>query len=201
MHILAGEFKGRKLLSPPGKSITRPLTGSVKKSLFDTLSGYMGGAVVLDLYCGTGTMGLEALSRGARLCCFAERDRSVVECLRQNIQSLSAGERSVVWAGDVTHRLPGWLAQLDAAADVVFVDPPYADTRQWDWPQVERTIFAPLAGKLAADGLVVLRTPGGVEVPQKLGGLAVYRTRTYGDMTVTYYGLPEQEQAPPAPEL
>ena len=188
MHILAGEFKGRKLLGPPGRSITRPLTGNVKKSLFDTLAPQLDEAVVLDLYCGTGTMGLEALSRGARRCCFAERDRAVVQRLRRNIEAVSAEDCSVIWAGDVGRRLRSWLGQLGERADIVFLDPPYADARRWDWTHVERAIFAPLAAALTDDGLVILRTPDKLEVPQALGGLGVRRSRKYGGMIVTLYG-------------
>ena len=85
MRILAGEYKGRKLLPPPGRAQTRPITGSVKKSLFDMLGVRLVDAIVVDLYCGTGTIGLEALSRGAARCYFAERDRAVLERLRRNI--------------------------------------------------------------------------------------------------------------------
>ena len=74
MQILAGAHKGRKLLSPPRGSEGRPITSMAKKSLFDMLGGRLAGATVVDLYCATGTMGLEALSRGAARCYFADRE-------------------------------------------------------------------------------------------------------------------------------
>ena len=184
MHILAGEFKGRTLLSPPGRSQTRPITGLAKKSLFDMLGSRLDGACVVDLYCGTGTMGLEALSRGAALCCFAERDAAVLARLRRNIQTLGADGRSRVWAGDIPRRLAGWLAGLERAVDVAFVDPPYAESRQWDWPLETRRIFDPLAERLSEDGVVVLRLGGRGQPPDRLGRLATTRVRQYGDMTV-----------------
>ena len=191
IRILSGKYKGRRLLPPPAGSETRPITGRVKKSLFDMLGERLIDAAVVDLYCGTGSMGLEAISRGARACWFAERDRAVVRRLRRNIEALGVGGRCTVWPGDLTARLTARLDALGGAVDVAFVDPPYAAARQWSWPIVADTIFAPLAEHLAAEGLVVLRLPGGLDVPDALGGLAIERTRTYGDMVLAMFGLSE----------
>jgi len=188
MRILAGRYKGRTLLPPPGKARTRPITSRARKSLFDTLSGYLEDSLVLDLYCGTGTMGLEALSRGARYCVFAERDRNVVARLQRNIHTFGAEDACEVWRGDIRRGLRSRLAGLDTGAGVAFVDPPYADARRWDWDEIEAKIFAPLAEKLADDGLVVLRTPKGLEIPGAIGPLVRIRTKKYGSMIVTLLG-------------
>src|SRR4030067_988666 len=113
MRIIAGAYKGRKLLSPPRHSGTRPLTASVKKSLFDTLGPWLEGAIVLALYCGTGTLGLEALSRGAAGCSFAESDRHVVGRLRRNVEAIGAEKRCRIWVGDIWRRLVHWLDEFD----------------------------------------------------------------------------------------
>lgn len=188
MHILAGEFKGRALLSPPAHSQTRPVTGLVKKSLFDMLMPVLGGSRVVDLYCGTGTMGLEALSRGAASCAFAERDRAVIERLRRNIQACRVEDRCRVWAGDIHRRLDHWLGELDGPLDLAFVDPPYAESRQWDWREAGERIFAPLAGRLADEGLVILRLGDRAQPPGELAGLHPLRVRQYGKMTVALLG-------------
>lgn len=201
MHILAGEFKGRALLSPPGRSQTRPITGLVKKSLFDMLMPLLDGAVVVDLYCGTGTMGLEALSRGAALCCFAERDPAVVDRLKRNIADCRAGDRSRVWAGDLHRRLAGWLAGLDRPIDIAFVDPPYVESAQWDWGRAAREIFDPLADRLAEGGVVVLRLGDRRQPPERCGRLSALRIRQYGNMTVALLGLPVPHTAESAPHM
>ena len=186
MRILAGEFKGRVLLSPPKGVETRPITGATKKSLFDTLADRLVDATVLDLYCGTGTIGLEALSRGAGHCCFADRDRRVLERLRRNMETLRAGDQCTVWRGDVPGRLAAWLKALGRCVDVAFVDPPYAQARQWDWEQIGRRLFTPLAAHMADDGMVVLRTPPKLKVPETLADLHIGRVRAYGSTALHF---------------
>ncbi len=196
MRIQAGKHKGRVLLSPPAGSVTRPITGMAKKSLFDTLADWMPEAVVADLYCGTGSMGLEALSRGARRVAFAELDRRVLDRLRRNIEAMGAGESCTIWPGDVTRGLAGRLDKLGEKIDVAFVDPPYAAVRKWDWPKAERVLFAPLTTHLADDGVVVLRMPDDAALPDdvgaediKLAGLVCRRVKKYGDMVLAIMGL------------
>ncbi len=191
MHILAGQFKGRKLLSPPGRSLARPITSLAKKSLFGMLADRVTSAIVLDLYCATGTLGLEALSRGARKVRFAERDRGAIERLRRNIETLSAGDCCEIWGGDVTAALPARLESLGAKVDIAFVDPPYDCARQWKdperWRRIERRVFVPLAKRLADDGLIILRAPAdALEIPTA-PGLVIERERRYGGMVILMF--------------
>ncbi len=194
MRILSGSFKGRNLLSPPGKATTRPMTGRVKKSLFDMLHARLEGARVLDLYCGTGTMGLEALSRGAGRCWFAERDREVVDRLRRNIAEVGVEALCEVWRGSIPARLAHWLDTLDAPADLAFVDPPFAQVRRWSWDRSDREIFTPLGEHLARDGLAVLRVPGKIDAPERLATLRRSDLREYGGMSVALYAPSEGEE-------
>jgi 16S rRNA (guanine(966)-N(2))-methyltransferase RsmD len=187
LHILTGRYKGRKLLPPPPGAATRPITAAARKSLFDTLTAWTEGALVLDLFCGTGTVGLEALSRGAKYCCFADHDRRVLDRLRRNIQAVGAEDQSRIWAGDIPRQLAAWLRELDRPVDLAFVDPPYADARSWDWSCVVRQVFAPLAERLVAEGVLVLRLPAQVHPPEDLAGLRLTRTRRQGGMTLGFY--------------
>jgi len=189
MRIIGGQFKGRKLLAPPPAAQTRPITGSVKKSLFGMLGPRLDAATVMDLYCGTGTLGLEALSCGAQRCCFADRDRAVLARLRRNIDAVGATERCEVRSGDVERQLARWLAQLGWQVDVAFVDPPYADVRRWSWDRAAERIFAPLAEALTDEGIVVLRSGGPGDPPQRIGPLETFRLRRYGKMRLALLGL------------
>ena len=197
MHIQSGTHRGRRLLPPPKGAVTRPITGLAKKSLFGMLGGHLPGAKIADLFCGTGTLGLEALSNGASHCIFAERTPAVVSRLRRNIETVGLAEQTTVWAGDVMRSLARRLAKLDAPLDVVFVDPPYAQSRQWDWPRITRQLFGPLAKHLAEDGIVVLRAEAHVQRPEVLAGLTMVREKTFGEMALWLLAKAEKEADSP----
>lgn len=118
MRVIAGTAKGRRLKAPTGH-VTRPIQDRVKEALFSSLSGHVEGARVLDLYAGTGSIGLEALSRGAASAVFVERDRNVVAVLEANVSAVGLGGRVV--QGDVER----FIDSTTDAFDLVFVDPPY----------------------------------------------------------------------------
>ena len=190
MRIIAGEHKGRKLLAPKGE-VTRPITDRVKTALFSILTPWLEGALVLDLFSGTGSMGLEALSRGAARCFFAERDATAVDRLKRNIDAMRVGEQSVIWRGDLLKRLGFWLDALDAPVDVAFVDPPFPLSRRLDVEGLSADLFEPVAAHLATDGLIVFRCEADMPLPETFGPLPVRDKRTYGTMTLVFIGLPE----------
>jgi len=184
MRIIAGQFKGRRLLAPKGRT-TRPLPDRAKESIFGILTPYLEGANAADLFCGTGSFGLEALSRGARHCWFADRDRSAIALLTRNIETVRAEENATVWSGDIERRLPAWLATLSEPLDIVFVDPPYALARRWA-SQGRCRVLEALAGAVAADGLVVYRTPRELSAMAWTEEFLLQREKTYASMTVSF---------------
>jgi 16S rRNA (guanine966-N2)-methyltransferase len=125
MRIVAGSWRGRALAAPPG-SRTRPTADRIRQALFDMLlhapwggRDVVEGAQVLDVFAGTGALGIEALSRGAALATFIERDRAALAALRANIAALDAGERCTVLPSDALAAPPGHPCNL------IFLDPPY----------------------------------------------------------------------------
>src|SRR5258705_9617355 len=122
MRIIAGEFRGRKIVPPQGDA-TRPITDRVKQSLFDILTPRIDGARIYDLFAGTGSMGLECLSRGAAHSTFFEADRSALERLKKNIAALTVESRSAIIPGDLFK----WFSTNTSpeSADIIFLDPPY----------------------------------------------------------------------------
>ncbi|HET6430496.1 MAG TPA: RsmD family RNA methyltransferase [Phycisphaerae bacterium] len=186
MRIASGEFRGRRLLGPVGADVTRPMTDRVKIALFNILGGSLAEAVVLDLFAGTGSLGLEALSRGARLACFAEQHRTALERLRRNIEALGVADRCRIWGGDILQSLPRRLAELGEPADIAFVDPPYRLSAGWDWEEITPRLFAPLAGGLSPEGVVMLRCERNIAVPEALGPLGVRDRRDYGKMSLVF---------------
>src|SRR5215218_4314277 len=130
MRIIAGEFRGRRLL-PPESETTRPITDRVKQSLFDILAPVIEDATVYDCFAGTGSMGLECLSRGAKHATFFEADRSAAQRLEKNIATLGVGERSRVVQGDLFRWFEARAdVDRDAGADLIFLDPPYRFLRE-----------------------------------------------------------------------
>ena len=123
MRISAGEHRGRRLQSPKGRK-TRPTSDILRQALFNVLGPRIQGAFVLDLFAGTGAVGLEALSRGAAKAIFVENDRRAVESLRANLAALKLTARARVLVGDVLSRL-ATFEQAGERFDCVFLDPPY----------------------------------------------------------------------------
>ena len=187
MRIIAGQFRGRRLL-PPATGATRPVTDRVKQSTFDILAPLVPDAVVYDCFAGTGSMGLECLSRGAAHVTFFEADRSAARLLRQNIDALGVAARSTVVLGDLFQ----WFANAPpsrppALADVVFLDPPYRLLR--DQPaDLAAWAAAVTAGHLAPAGLVVFRHDATDALA--LPPLTAADVRTYGSMAVEFLRRP-----------
>ena len=161
MRIVAGRFRRRKLLSNPGL-VTRPITDRVKEILFERLTGSFEEARVADVFAGTGTLGLEALSRGASSVVFIESDRKAHEVLVQNVAHLKVESETLCWRADVlrcSFRPKGVPAFLPY--DVIFFDPPY---RLVPFIQPGDALFKSLERLAredvsAADALLVFRTP------------------------------------------
>ena len=134
MQIIGGKYRHRKLQSSPGDT-TRPITARVKVSLFDKLAPRLQEARVADIYSGTGTIGLEALSRGARSVVFLEQDKVAFELLKENVASLKAEDETICWRTDATKssfRPQGDAAEAFLPYDVVFFDPPYKHIEKMD---------------------------------------------------------------------
>lgn len=166
MRVISGSLGGRRLVAPEGLT-TRPTTDKVRQAVFNSLAHTveLDGAIVVDLFAGSGALGIEALSRGAERCTFVERDRAALVALRANIAALGLADRSTVVTGDV-------LAWVPAARgiDVAFADPPY----EFDaWPRLLAMLDA---------GLVVAEAGAEVAAPD---GWSARRARRYGRTWVT----------------
>jgi 16S rRNA (guanine966-N2)-methyltransferase len=184
MRIIAGEFRGRTLLAPESRT-TRPVTDRVKQSLFDIIAGDLPDAVVYDCFAGTGSMGLESLSRGARLALFMEADRSALGQLRKNIAALKVGDRSTVVPGDLFK----WFAQVrppaDERAKVIFLDPPYRFVVERS-AEVRELVAHMLEHHLTEDGYIVFRHDAGDNL--QFTGVQEIDRREYGGMVLRFLG-------------
>lgn len=188
MRIIAGRFRRRRLASAPGNT-TRPLTDRVKERLFQLL-GPLEGERILDVFAGTGTIGIEALSRGAAHAVFVERDHKAFELLCENVDALGIADETFCWRADVLRCSfrPKGREEL-VPYDRIFFDPPYAIAHQ-----IKRgtTLFKALE-RLGRDEIVSARCELVIRVPLRqeiefpdvwhcherllMGGMAIYRLR------------------------
>jgi 16S rRNA (guanine966-N2)-methyltransferase len=177
MRVIAGTLGGRRLKAPPGR-VTRPTSDRVREALFAMLSD-VAGARVLDLFAGTGALGIEALSRGAARAVFVERDGGASRVLGENLAALGlAAPEAEIRRGEALAALQSALRAKETY-DLLFIDPPYSRARRWE---------AELAGAIPA-----LLAPGARVVvecdrraPLRLP-LPVERERRYGDTSVTIH--------------
>jgi 16S rRNA (guanine966-N2)-methyltransferase len=190
MRIIAGRFRSRVLLPPEGGDTTRPITDRVKQSLFDMIAPHIEGAAVYDVFAGTGSMGLESLSRGAAHATFFEADRSALERLRKNIATLNVGAESTVVPGDLFKYFRRTAPPAACGAGLIFLDPPYRFLREQ--PDRLQALAADLAAHLTADGLVVFRHDSRDQLALPL--LTVKEIRIYGNMSVGLLGKPADVQ-------
>ena len=176
MRVIAGSAKGRTLDAPRGGT-TRPATDRIRESLFAILEPVLGDARVLDLFAGAGTLGIEALSRGAASVTFVERSAEAVRAIRKNITTTHFEDRAEVVAANVL----GFLEQIAGPYDLVFCDPPFADVEM-----LETTLAHPrLAAALAPEADVVARVlrKHGPRVP---AGARVQRVKEIGEEALLF---------------
>jgi 16S rRNA (guanine966-N2)-methyltransferase len=180
-RIVAGRYGGRRLTAPTGQH-TRPTADRVREALFSSLETAvdLDGARVLDLYAGSGAIGLEALSRGAAHVLLVEHDQKAVRIIRANIATLGAAD-AVVAGGKVSSTL--LAGNPGAPYDVVFADPPYAMGLEELTPMLEALVAG---GWLADDAMVVLERPTRRGEPVWVQGLTGERSRRYGETTLWY---------------
>lgn len=180
MRIIAGSLRSRRLHAPPGNQ-TRPTHDRVKEALFSIL-GDLREKSVVDLYAGTGALGIEALSRGASHACFVERSRSALECIRRNLDELNLLEASTILARSVESSA-GDLRRL-GPYDLVFCDPPWTDVAD---VLVSLDKLTPCTW-LTSNALLLLEHPAKFPPPRTaLPSMIVVDQRAWGDTGVTFY--------------
>ena len=181
MRIIAGERRGAKLDAVPGLN-TRPTADRVKEGLFNILQMDIDSDTrVLDVFAGTGALGLEALSRGAKEAVFIEQDAAALAVLRKNIQKCRYGDRARVISGDARQILP----QLaDSPFDLIFLDPPYQKNLY------EPILFSILKYHLLSDyGILVSEHAKTVPFAWNGKGLSQYKTRSYGETVLNFFRI------------
>lgn len=183
MRIVAGKFGSRRLAAPRGLAV-RPTSDRLRETLFDILQAEIAGAFFVDTYAGTGAVGLEALSRGARLVVFIENHRKALALIRANLGALEVSSTAEVLPLDAARGIK-LLAERGLRADFVFLDPPYDERDEYE--RILDTLEAsPL---VAAHTRIIVERRRKLALPARIGRLARRRTVEQGDAALDFYSF------------
>mgnify|MGYP002673409320 CR=1 FL=1 len=181
MRVIAGDARGRRLEALPGTDVTRPTLSQVKEAMFSIVQFDLPGARVLDLYAGSGQLGIEALSRGAARCVFLDENREAVNIILRNCKSCGVFDRSRVNIGEAARYLSACREQFD----VVLLDPPFRGGT------LEKILPA-VGGCTAPGGVVLCESETGIVLPAQAGGLTLQKQYKYGRVLLWKYTKPMQ---------
>ena len=178
MRVITGTARGRKLLTLSGDDV-RPTTDKVKEALFSIIQFEIEGRQVLDLFAGSGQLGIEALSRGAAGCVFVDQSKQAVSVVRQNIEACGFGQLSRVFQSDAV----GFLSSYQCSKmrfDIAFLDPPYASgLLAKALPAVE--------GHMYRGGVIVCEAPADRELPEEISDFTRRKVYRYGKTSLVLY--------------
>ena len=182
MRVITGSARGVRLEAPEGLS-TRPTSELCKEAVFSVLQFELAGAAVLDLFAGSGQMGVEALSRGARSCVFVDSSRKAQEVIRRNLAAAKLAEKARVAAMDVG----AFLQSTRDRFDIAFLDPPYGQ-------KFLDAALPAVAARMNDGGIIVCESGRDEPLPEAAGEFPLCRTYRYGKTKVTTYRKPQQEE-------
>lgn len=178
MRIIAGSLKGRRLNTPNTNKI-RPTTDKVKEAIFSMLMAYTEDAVVIDLFSGTGNLGLEAISRGARYCYFCDKSRESLLLLKENIKYCGVEDNSTIISGEYESN----LERIHDEADIIFLDPPYKDGLIKNC-----MLIIEKNNLLKDDGVIVIERGAREMLEDNIYGFYKIKEKRYGTILVSLYG-------------
>ena len=178
MRVITGSARGVTLKTPQGQA-TRPTTERVKEALFSAIQFDIPGARVLDLFAGTGQLGIEALSRGAQRAVFVDQQKAAADLVRENLRRTRLTDRAQVIQGEYG----AYIAQCREKFDIIFLDPPYAETFLEN--ALKRISEIDI---LSDNGIIVAESPVGKTLPGDFPGLFQKKSYRYGITAITLYG-------------
>lgn len=184
MRIISGIAKGRKLLSPEGMG-TRPTLDRVKQSIFNIIQNRVSGAKVLDVFAGTGSLGLEAASRGAELCYLIDKGETTFKLLKQNIENLNFSDICKCYNID-SYAALNEFGNKGMIFDLIFIDPPYL--KDMIPPAIDIITEKSLLEK---DGLIITKIDSSEKIYGGNGKIVLVDNRKYGNTTICFYEFRE----------
>ena len=186
MRVVSGTCKGRPLKAVPGAS-TRPTTDKVKESIFNIIGPYFEGGKVLDLFAGSGGLGIEALSRGMDEAIFVDREYKAVSTVRANLEACNFTKQAEVYKNEAERALKA-LIKREMAFDLIVLDPPYKKQKLVD---ILTTITE--HDLLDDDGIIVCEHGHDVELPDEVASLTRWKHELYGTIQISIYEIKKNE--------
>ena len=177
MRVIAGTARGKNLQALPGEDITRPTINRVKEAMFSSVQFLVPGARVLDLFAGSGQLGIEALSRGAKSCLFVDRSAEALAMVKANCKTAGVDRQSDIRQGEAEN----FLANIRGPFDLALLDPPF-----------HHDTVAAVLPLLAAGGVVLCETEREADLPEQAGALTLVKQYNYGKIKVSRYERGEE---------
>ncbi|KAB3535220.1 16S rRNA (guanine(966)-N(2))-methyltransferase RsmD [Alkaliphilus pronyensis] len=185
MRIIAGMAKGHTLKPPKGIDI-RPTSDRVKESIFNILQYNINDSIIIDLYAGTGNLGIEALSRGAQKCYFVDQDSNSIEIIKENLKKTKLSEGAEIIKSDSKAAINGFKTK-NIMADLIFMDPPY--DKGLIIPTLEAIGFNNVLNK---EGIIIIEHDKNDSPPEAVSNLVKFRSKSFGNTCVSFYQLREE---------
>lgn len=175
MRVITGEARGRKLITLEGEDV-RPTTDRVKEGMFNIIQFDLEGAAVLDLFAGSGQLGIEALSRGAKHCTFVDSSAKSIDVVKQNLKTVGFEKRSSVFCGESQM----YISLSRDKFDIALLDPPYRK-------KIIDSVLPSVAEKMTDCGVILCETALEETLPESAGEFSIYREYRYGKIRLTAY--------------
>ncbi len=185
MRVISGKARGQALRAPEGLN-TRPTTDRVKESIFNIIQTRLYDSIIIDLFAGSGNLGIESLSRNASKAYFIDNNKNSIESIKENLKKTKLENDSIVIQMDVVSAMKK-LSLENVKANIIFLDPPYS-----------KGFVAPILNEIVSlqlldnDGIVIVEHKKTDEIPESIHNLQKYRTNHYGDIAVSFYELREE---------
>ena len=182
MRVITGKSKGRKLIAPKGLH-TRPTTDNVKEAIFNILGEIKSHGQVLDLYAGSGGIGIEFLSRGAGICYFIDNDINSIKSIKENLERTRFSDQAYVYK-NTAEKAINTLSSRGILFDYIFLDPPY-----------EKGILVPILESISNNnilkdnGIIIAEHEGKLDLPERINNFVKIDTRTYGGTKISFYTM------------
>lgn len=184
MRVISGKARGLKLNTPKNEDV-RPTTDRVKESLFNIINSYVIDSDVLDLFAGTGSLGIECLSRGANKCVFVDKSKESMAIVKSNIKKARVENESITLNTDFKNAIVS-LSNKGEKFNIIFMDPPYYKNMF-----IDALSSVDEKNLLAEDGIIVVEHDTVDSFPENVGRLYKSRDKKYGNTTLTFYKMEE----------